>query len=129
MKLSYPVIITSRLLPGVLIGSTQVSIEYGMIQSDGRQCYNVYLDGPECSHIENGVRSGCQGGALQEGLASFLGFLSAAVESYQYGQCTGLQGENARLFPLNVVLWVCQYSDEISLLSFDLEAGEKLIEE
>jgi hypothetical protein len=53
-----------------------------------------------------------------------LSFLSAAAESYRY---KGMEGENADLFPAEVTAWAAQYSDELSMLAFELEENSELI--
>ena len=122
MTLKTPFLITSRLLPGVQISGAFISIEDVGCNREGRTCYRWHIDFPTGSTFTgNDLKSGCQGGTLQEGMASLLSFLSAAAESYP-------DGENADLFPTAVTEWAYQNSDEISLLGIEIEeATEPLI--
>lgn len=131
MILKEPCVITSRLLPGVKVGESFVSIEYSdRGGDDGRTRYRYYLDFPDgTSHTDDALQSGCDGGDLQAGLRSLLSFLSAAGESYAYGRRNGCKGENAELFPEHVTEWAYQHGDELSMLSCELEEQENLIEE
>lgn len=130
MQLTNPIIITSRLLPGVRIGDVEISLRYaGQAGRDGRTRYRYFIDGPDFEHSDNDLQSGCQGGGLQEGLESLLTFLGAAAESYGYRLRTQCQGENEDLFPAEVVQWAYQHNDEISMLALELEETKNLIEE
>lgn len=121
-----PFIITPRLMAGVKIGDAFISIGQGERNSEGRTQYGIFIDLPDGSeHEVTDLRSGCQGGNLQEGMASLLSFLSAAAESYAY---KGMDGENSDLFPQAVTEWAYQNSDEISMLALEIEETPNLIE-
>lgn len=126
MTLNSPVQITSRLLAGVQIGDTEISIGYAGETSDGRTRYEYYIDSEAFNHHAKDLKSGCGGGSLQEGLESLLSFLGAAAESWRY---SGKDGENSDLFPEAVCEWAAQNSDEISMLAIELEETEGLIAE
>jgi hypothetical protein len=128
MKLTSPVIITPRLLPGLHIGDTFVSIEFGNETSDERIRYHYYLDGPDWSHESDDLTSGVGGGSLQEGLSSLLSFLGAFAEAIQYST-NGRESENLDLFPEHVRDWASANSDEIGMLSCELEETPSLIAE
>ena len=130
MQLTSPVIITSRLRPGVQIGPATISIEYAGCR-DGRTVYRYFIDLPDYEYESTDLASGCQGGDLQEGLASLLSFLGAFAESVSHATFAADRqpGENADLFPVELADWACQYSDEIDLLSIELEETADLIEE
>ena len=114
-----PIEITSRLLFGVRIGHTEISITYATLQGkEGRERYRYYIDGGDVSYTSDDLQSGCQGGNLQEGLESLLSFLGACAEG----------GENADLFPPDVAEWAKSNSDEISMLAVELEEGEYITE-
>lgn len=131
MQLSNPVIITSRLLPGVRLGGATISIDYSSRPgSESRTRYQWYVDlegGLEFS--DDDLQSGCQGGSLRDGLEALLGILAACGESYSYGQRTGRPGENADLFPRPIAEWAAQNSDELSLLAFEIEEAPDCIDE
>jgi hypothetical protein len=127
MELKNPIIITPRLLPGVQIGNAFIAIEYGKptprTSGTGRQVYKVTIDGVgKRTYIDETLRSGCQGGSLQEGLSSFLHFLSACAESKG-------KGENTNLFPKRIREWAEHFSDEISMLMIEVEETKDCIVE
>ncbi len=125
MKLQNPFIITPRLMAGLRIGGAFISMGQGERNSEGRTQYGVYIDLPDGSeHEVTDLRSGCQGGSLQDGFASLLSFLGAAAESYNY---KGEQGENAHLFQLPVTRWAADNADEISMLNLEIEENPELI--
>lgn len=130
MTLHPPFIISSRLMAAVEIGGATLSIEHGRRNREGRDCYGVWIDLPDGSeHAITDLRSGCQGGTLQEGMASLLSFLGAAAESYAYHMRTQRQTENEDLFEPAIVEWAYQNSDEIGMLACELEEMPNLIEE
>ena len=134
MILSPPLIITSRLMPGVRIGDGTISIGYGPRSADGRMIYAVWLDLPDgTEHEITDLRSGCGGGSIQDGLASLLSFLGAAVESRQYRERSGGTeidpDGNETLFPPAVVDWATDNINEISMLAYELEEGPPLVAE
>lgn len=133
MKLNSPFIITPRLMAGLQIGKAFISMGPGHRNSEGRTVYKCFIDLPDgTEHEITDLRSGCQGGNLQEGFASLLSFLGAAAESYRYRQCDWVnigEDDNASLFPRPVVEWAYQNSDEISMLECEIEESElELIE-
>ncbi len=127
MNLREPIIITARLLAGVKVGVATISIDFAGHTSDGRTRYNYFIDTPLFEYAGSDLKSGVGGGSLQAGLESLLAFLSAAAESYAYQMRTGRQGENADLFPANVLEWAYQHSDELSMLACELEEDRALI--
>lgn len=130
MILHAPLIITARLMPGLQIENGTISLALPRSRAaSGRDHYVVWIDLPDGSEHEIAdLRSGCQGGSIQEGLASLLSFLGAAAESRRYRESTGQQGENKDLFPAAVVDWTCENLDEIDPLSYDLEEEPQLVE-
>lgn len=134
MILTDPIIITPRLMAGVRIGDGHISIKYSPRPSRrGRTRYRYYIDIPgQKKYINDDLQSGCQSGDLQEGLSSLMSFLSSAAERYWYEQrrgCNQLDIDDPPLFPKYVVEWAYQYSDEISVLSCELEDNKELIKE
>ncbi len=129
MRLEQPFVITSRLMAGLCGNGGEISIGYAKRDSDGRTAYDVWIDIPAGEFHITDLRSGCQGGSLQEGMASLLSFLTAAAESLAYQERTGHQGENTDLFPLPVVEWARQQSDELTGLQMEIEETPGLIAE
>lgn len=128
--LTNPVIITPRLLPGVQIGKAFISIEYAGRSPDNRTIYRYYIDLPNRkSYIDNDLKSGCGGGSLHEGLSSLLSFLGACAESVAYQDRTGRASENANLFPDYIGQWAAMNSDELSMLSCELDESPDCIQE
>lgn len=131
MKLNPPFIITPRLMAGLKVGDAFISMGLSQRNAEGRMQYGCFIDLPEFEHEVTDLRSGCQGGDLQQGFASLLSFLTAAAESYQY---RGLDWENigpddnATMFPREVTEWAYQFSDELSMLALEIEETPELIE-
>lgn len=134
MILHSPLIITSRLLPGVQIAGACISLGMGPRNSDGRTVYSCFIDLPDgAEHEVTDLRSGCGGGDVQDGLANLLGFLGAAAESRQYRERTCSTeidpDSNEGLFPVAVVDWASENSDELSMLECELEEARGLVED
>jgi hypothetical protein len=130
MILKSPIEITSRLMAGVRVGGATLSIDYLRQDRDGRDVYDVWIDLPDGREERiTDLKSGCQGGGLQEGLGSLLSFLGAAAESYRYRMSTGRAGENEELFSPAIVEWAYGCSEEIDGLALEIEESEGLIEE
>lgn len=126
MILHHPLTITPRLLAGVRVGDAFISIEpTGRRDSAGRTIWR-YIDRGSEEHTGEDLRTH---GGRQEALESLLTFLSAAAESYAYTLRTSRRSDNENLFPAMVTEWAHQYSNEISMLAYDLEELGKLIEE
>lgn len=134
MILYSPFIITSRLMAGVKVGEAYLSIGYGRYTSEGRMQYDVWIDLPDGSeHHVTDLRSGCQGGTLQEGMASLLCFLSAAGEAKNYRERSDRpddEDSNEHLFVPAVTAWAADNTDELTCLEMEIEESETaLIEE
>jgi hypothetical protein len=134
MLLKSPVLITSRLLPGVQLPDGTISITYSRRSgSEGRTRFQWFIDLDNGAEFEgDDLQSGAMGGNLQSGLESLLSFLGACAESYAYdirrgGDGTG--GDNSDLFPLAVAEWAHQHSDELSMLACELSETADLIDE
>lgn len=125
MELHHPVIITPRLMPGLRIGDGFISIEFAHT-SGHRQHYRYFIDIGETEYSEHDISTGCQHG-LQQALGSLCSFLSACAEGRQYTTRTGCESENGDLFPEHIGEWAEQNSDELSMLSVELEETEGLI--
>jgi len=110
--------ITPRLAPGVEVGDAWVSIEYSDREgNDGRARYRWFVDfkdGREFSGDD--LQSGCDGGNLQGGLESLLGYFSAFGEAQRYPE-----SENREIFPQGLAEWAAENADELGTLSCWLE--------
>lgn len=130
MILHHPLIITSRLMPGLEIGGGTISLALpGSRAASGRAHYVVWIDLPGgAEHEVTTLQSGCGGGNIQDGLSSLLSFLDAAVESRRYREWQGGSeidpDGNEGLFPPAVVDWTSENSDEISILQCELDEGD-----
>jgi hypothetical protein len=132
MEIHSPLCITSRLLPGVKIGEGTISIEYAG-EKDGRHAYRWFIDNGNVRGQDfqgDDLCSGIDGGSLQEGLASLLGFLGAFAEAITYQDLAEQKSDLADLFPAGLAEWAADNADEIGMLAFDLEErpGEFIIE-
>jgi hypothetical protein len=112
--LSSPMIITSRLMPGVRIGDVTVSVEPVIWDGRGYACA-YYIDGPS-GELDNGQDLSVPliGGESvardlpRKAMASLLVFLSDAPE----------------LFSDAAASWAEEYADDITMMTIDLEASE-----
>lgn len=130
MEIREPCCITSRLLPGVRIGDSEISIGYSDQPGlGGRTRYRYYIDTPAASVESDDLQSGCCGGTLRSGLESLLGFLGAFAESVQYESRTERKSENADLFPASLAEWAVQNSDELGMLAIEVEETDDCIVE
>lgn len=136
MILHSPFSISPRLLPCLAIGGAFIQLEYSTRPGmEGRTRYNWVVDLPGGeSYSDDDLQSGAQGGTLQEGFGSLLAFLTASAESRNHRERKGETeidpDGNEGLFPPAVVDFACQYSDELSMLQYEIEESETdLIEE
>lgn len=128
MQLFSPFLISARLCPAVQIGKATLSFDTGRFVLD-------LPDGSE--HVDTSFRfpAGRIAGdtnesRLQDGFAAYLGFLSACAESRAYGTRKNgdpMSGENSDLFPSNVGEWAESVSDELAMLSYEIEETKGLI--
>lgn len=114
IELNQPFIITARLLPGVRVGDSYISIKTNGRNREGRTEYVVYFDTPEFEYTDSTLCSGCQGGDFEEGMESLLSFLMACVES-------GEDGDNTDLFPAHVREWAEEHVSDLQILQMDIE--------
>jgi hypothetical protein len=108
-------------MAAVQVGGATLSIEHGTIDREGRDNYVIWIDLPNGSeHAITDMRSGCQGGTIQDGMASLLSFLGAAEID---------PDGNEGLFNAEIVNWADANSDEISVLGCEIEETPNLVEE
>lgn len=131
-----PVIITSRLMPGVRLSGATISLDNGgsSISGAGRVCFRYFIDLDAGFAFEgNDLASGCfdspSAKLIQSALCSLLGFLEAAGESYRFRMRLGRLASADVMFPAQVVEWAYQNSEELSVLSLQLAQIPGLIEE
>lgn len=123
LEIKQPLCITPRLLPGCRIGEAWISIEYSE-STLGRQYYRWYIDLDIDNTIgqvfaDNQLCSGANGGTLQEGLESLLGFLRAFAEAWAnrtYGT-----NDSMSLFRAELADWAIENEEEIACLECDLQ--------
>lgn len=114
MELHPPLMISARLLPAVRIGDTFISIEPTCTRDhSGKPLWRYFIDGPHLIHEGEDLAGWDDSRGM---LGSLLSFLSACAESYPDGEC-------ADLFPANVAEWAQENSDEISIISLELDCG------
>lgn len=139
MKLHPPFMISSRLAPALRIGDywdgekvvpgtawlSMVKTEPG---DERRTRYTFVIDGitsrvkgRTSMYQDRSTQSGNGGRTLVEAFDNFLGFLLAAVESREYRERTGRQGENEDLFPKWVVEWAADNKSALEYLQCELQ--------
>jgi hypothetical protein len=119
MQLTAPFAISARLCPALQVGDAWLSYDAGTFVID-------FADGSE--HRIDDFRPGACAD-LQSQFAAICGFLYACAEGRQYETRTGRESENGDMFPEHVGAWAESVSDELGLLSYDLETGPALIED
>ena len=120
MQLHDPFIITPRLLPGLKVGISYISLE--KLEKRGpRALAHMRIDG-EINYLDASLQSGAGGfESIPEVFETFLGFLEAAIESYKFEERhPGLEGENSDLFPRAVVEWAVSHRSEIESLRTEI---------
>ena len=120
MNVPAPMFISSRLMAALKLpdGST-AHVSYLGRTYEGRQHYEWAIDDADGKQLgtDNDLHSGVGSPAdYREAMESLLAFLGAAAESTD-------GGENADLFPIAVVEWARENSDEIGSLAYELEEG------
>ncbi len=112
MIINSPMIITARLLPGIRVEDGFISLEPTERRGDyGKPIWKWFVDIP-AGEFDGDDLSGW--GDHRGMMESMLTFLGACADSYP-------DGESAALFPKPVAEWAQQNSDEISILSCELE--------
>ncbi len=130
-----PFIITSTLSPGIKIGDSVLHLTDVQLAEQGRDQATFLLVTPDFEYEDNELRSGVMGFCGTVGIfESFLGFMQAAIEAAEYEMRTGLESDNAYLFPKHVVEWALEHKDAIEMAICEItdEDGtpnESLIEE
>ncbi len=126
MKITQPLTITSRLLPGICIDGVRLSVDYACEKQPDSTQYVFYVD-------YNGKEFCCTGATpsdagLQKGLELLLDYLGVFEVAVQYCRETAAMSEDFKLFPEELADWAVKNSMEI----YDLQCRlitETLIEE
>lgn len=127
MELSAPLQITPSLLPGVSISDAH---ETAWVQIDsprkGERDLVIVVTLPDGTDVRSDRFS--PRGDIREAMAAALSFLGASGESYGYrmreGESEPDPDGNEVLFPAPVPEWAYRFSDEISMMQFELENEE-----
>ena len=114
-----PIIITARLLWGIRVGDTTISIDPADERAEGRIVCTYHIDTPTWSYSADDLHSGCGPASPYSLLESLLSFLSAAAEAYSYGP----ESDNFTLFPEQVMQWAASHEDALSCALLDMEEG------
>jgi hypothetical protein len=129
MKLLNPFVISARLAPALPIGKgaflSFVDGQFVLDLPDGAEHVVKGLRAPNCKSEGSTPES-----ELQDAFRAVVTFLSACAESRAYATRQGdkpSEGENSDLFPENVGEWCESVSDELAMLSIELEETEGLI--
>jgi hypothetical protein len=128
MKLHSPFIISSRLAPALQIAKATLSFDNGhfvLNLPDGTEHKITDFSFP-CGRIAGSTNES----VLQDGFVAILSFLSACAESRAYGMRKNgdvMSGENSNLFPENIGEWAESVSDELAMLSYEMQETEGLI--
>lgn len=113
MILHQPFFIGSALCPALKVGghATLTLLETNLGERDTA---TFELATPEFVYVVDRVQSGMQGfDSTVEAFATFMCFLDAAVESFDYEHRTGRKGDNMTHFPHYVVEWAFENRDAI----------------
>lgn len=144
MILHDPFIISARLCPAIRLGGGATlsytgcqwrEAEPGFEKWVPRQGASFVIDFPDGTSYEDDRMSSGMGGfqGIVSMFENFVGFLSAAVESYEHGLRNRCKGENTDLFPLHIVKWASEEGRideaECDLRDEDGNTREGLIEE
>lgn len=125
--LTAPLIITSRLMPGIRVGDGTVHAEVYSFEPDGRANLRYVIDYPGGEYIRADVSVGPMyaddpTAIVREGIRTVLSFLSAEAEQYAgSGQMGTAVPADGWLFSAEVAEWAYLNSDEISMAEIELD--------
>lgn len=121
MILHHPFFIGSALAPALKIGehATLTLLETKMGERDTAV---FELATPEFVYVDDQMQSGMQGfDSTVEAFATFLSFLDAAVESFDYEHRTGRKDDDMTLFPRYVVEWAYENRSAVGEVRSSIE--------
>lgn len=129
MVLPPPLSISSRLLPSVAVAGAVISLDF-----TGGRSVKWFIDLPDGSEFSGSdfqapacLRDESEADFVRKSFGAFLSFMSAAGESFNYAERKGddgMTGENSDLFPRPVTEFFAANSNELSILSFELQSVE-----
>lgn len=117
--LNPPLLISPRLIPGVRVGDTWVSVEpHGVVGNRLVWQWHIDANGTEYggTDLSTGPQHTDNEDGYRQALASLLVFLSAAAEAYRYGT-----EDDDPIFPTPLAAWADQNDDEINTLIVEIE--------
>lgn len=113
-----PLIITARLMAGMVVGTGTLSIEAIERDHEGRLVYRYAIDAPGLTYVKRDMRSGCnEQWDPKRAVEALLAYLDAVVG-------TERGDDNFTLFPKRVREWANANGDEIQMARLDLEDPE-----
>lgn len=117
--------ISPRLMPGIRIGEVWVQVSpTDDADRQGKPRWDYAVDGEWDDKVGEGTDLWGWGNA-QEMLATLLCFLSAQAEAIDFTERTGMESENAELFPAVIGEWAQQNSDEITMAEMELRGEDE----
>lgn len=135
-ELTAPLIITSRLLPGLRLGEATVSLTADHITHDEtgqRLCWRYWIDDPaglsyEAADLYRPYAAGAREpdtADVRDALGALLSFLTGAAEAYRAAGY-GPEPADGWLFSAEVDAWAHLYDEEITVAGLDMvEAGRE----
>ena len=125
LLLAPPLFISSRLMAAVRVGDAggTVHIEPRGRDHVDRAVWRYVIEDNDGTILDDGtdLRSGVGDDFdARKTMATLLGLLGAAAESYRYTMY-GQTSENVDLFPPDVTEWAYQYDDELAALALELD--------
>ncbi len=134
MKLLSPFIISARLAPALKVGDATLSLigtdvrlssDPGALILGARIGATLVLDLADGTEYEcSDLASGCGGfGSVVDIFETFLSFLGAAAESRRFTERTGIESDNADLFPPNIMQWASDNATAIESAQCELQDG------
>lgn len=101
-------------------------VRYLEYSSEGRPVYHYRIEDAAGQPLDEG--SDLRGGVGDEvnavkAMATLLGFLGAAAESYEHDMRTGREGENTGLFSERAVEWAYQMSEALEVAAMEMDAA------
>jgi hypothetical protein len=112
-QVTEPLIITSRLLPGIKVGACTISLKPGKVTGHRQQWTGIFdLKRQFTVHVKD--YECLRGRSLRNVCADWIGFLHAFAEAVDP------KSENHDLFPIKLRPWAEANEDELSLLSAEL---------
>lgn len=123
MKLEWPLIISSRLLPAVQVGDGYLSIDF----DNNSNSWRFHIDTQNGEFSGDGLKG--RFSDVREVFACLFDFMEACIESIRYSRHTGERGENCELFSPEIAEWIEENQTQIEYLRLVLSEESEEIEE